>query len=81
MVGGIFFPYTRAGYLGCHQMVSKHTKVIQGWWNFQLGITEPLWHVKPAAAPPGHVPVAVVGLGRGHRGHPPGPTGTSHTGT
>ena len=36
--------------------------------------------MKPAAAPPGHVPVAVVGLGRGHRGHPPGPTGTSHTG-
>ena len=54
---------------------------MEGWWNFQLGITEPLWHVKPAAAPPGHVPVAVVGLGRGHRGHPPGLTGTSHTGT
>ena len=29
--------------------------------------------MKPAGAPHGHVPVAVVGLGRGHRGHPPGP--------
>ena len=39
----------------------------------------PLGHVKPAGALHGHVPVAVVGLGRGHRGHPLGPTGTSHT--
>ena len=56
-------------------------KYIQGWWSFPIGLTEPLYYVKPAGAPHGHVPVAVVGLGRGHRGHPPGPTGTSHTGT
>ena len=45
-------------------------KDIRGWSSFPTGLTEPLYYVKPAGAPHGHVPVAVVGLGRGHCGHP-----------